>query len=68
MKTFFNIAAFGFLFYALLWIVAIIGYVRNLIKLCQCDFSSATSWKAEVIHGIGVFGPGAILGWFDFGV
>lgn len=57
------------IFVICLWILSIIGYIMNIVKLCQCDFSSATSWKAEIIYGIGtVSGLGAILGWFDFGV
>lgn len=50
-------------------LLPIIGWIKCLIHLCGCDFSSATSYKAEVIYAIGTFsGLGAILGWFDFGV
>ncbi len=38
----------------------------NIYKLCRCDFEH--SYKAEIIHSIGVCtGTGGILGWFDFG-
>ena len=45
-----------------------IGWIKCVIKLTECDFSDKTSYKAEVLYGIGVFtGTGAILGYFDFG-
>lgn len=44
----------------------ITGYIKGVVKLCQCDFEP--SYKAEVIYGIGtVTGLGVILGWIDFG-
>jgi hypothetical protein len=58
-----------FIIWWAMWVLGIIGYIMNLVKFCQCDFSSATSWKAEIIHGVGVFtGLGAITGWFDLGI
>jgi hypothetical protein len=57
-----------YLLYIAFWILYLIGYIKNIIKLCGCDFDSAGSWKAEILHGIGVFGLGGFLGWFDFGV
>lgn len=48
-------------------VLPVIGWVKCLIHLCQCDFSPIG--KAEIIYGIGTFTPvGAILGWFDFGI
>ena len=32
-----------------------VGYIKNIVKLCQCDFASPV--KAEVIRGIGVVVP-----------
>ena len=42
------------------------GWVKNIIKLSNCDFEAP--YKAEVIHAIGIIPPvGAIVGWMDFG-
>lgn len=53
-----------------LWIVVVIvvgvGWVKNIVKLVECDFEP--SYKAEVIHIIGIIPPvGMITGWMDFG-
>lgn len=49
-------------------VLLIIGWIMCLVAFCNCDFTGATSSKAEVIYGIGVFtGLGSILGWFNFG-
>lgn len=46
--------------------VLLTGYVKNIVKLCKCDFEP--SYKAEVIHSIGVVtGLGAIIGYIDLG-
>lgn len=51
----------------LLYIAAIvfggIGYVKNIIKLCHCDFQQPV--KSEVIRGVGIIvAPvGAIVGY-----
>ncbi len=43
-----------------------IGWIKNIVHLCQCDFEP--SYKAEAIYSIGlVTGTSCILGWFDFG-
>ena len=43
-----------------------VGWVKNIIKLADCDFEAP--YKAEVIHAIGIFPPvGAITGWLDLG-
>ena len=43
------------------------GWVKNLIKLSECDFESP--YKAEVIHAIGILPPvGMVTGWMDLGV
>lgn len=51
----------------ILLIIAIgIGWVKNLIKLSDCDFESP--YKAEIVHGVGLLPPvGAITGWLDIG-
>lgn len=42
------------------------GWVKNIIKLTECDFEP--SYKAEVIHIVGLFPPvGAVTGWLDLG-
>ena len=47
-------------------IVIGVGWVKNLIKLSDCDFE--TPYKAEVIHVIGIIPPvGAVTGWLDAG-
>ena len=42
------------------------GWVKNLIKLSDCDFEAP--YKCEVVHVVGVV-PfiGAVTGWMDFG-
>ena len=53
--------------YMLLIIVFVgVGWVKNLIKLSECDFEP--SYKAEVIHTIGIIPVvGMITGWLDLG-
>ena len=47
-------------------VIAAVGWVKNLIKLADCDFEAP--YKAEVIHTIGIIPPiGAVTGWFDVG-
>lgn len=42
------------------------GWVKNVIKLSECDFKEP--YKAEVIHGVGIFPPvGMVTGWLDVG-
>ena len=42
------------------------GWVKNIIKLADCDFEP--SYKAEVIHIVGLIPPvGMITGWLDLG-
>ena len=43
------------------------GWVKNIIKLSNCDFEAP--YKAEIIHGVGLIPPiGMITGWLDVGV
>lgn len=42
------------------------GWVKNIIKLSDCDFEAP--YKCEVVHGIGIVPPvGMITGWLDMG-
>lgn len=42
------------------------GWVKNLIKLSDCDFEAP--YKAEIIHAVGIIPPvGMITGWLDVG-
>lgn len=42
------------------------GWVKNIIKLSECDFKEP--YKAEVVHAIGIIPPvGMIAGWLDLG-
>lgn len=59
MKNFLIIAAV---------IIAVVGtgWVKNIIKLSECDFQAP--YTAEVIHAIGIIPPvGMITGWLDLG-
>lgn len=52
--------------YLAIVVIGLVGYVKGVIKLCQCDFEP--SYKAEIIYGVGtVTGLGVIVGWMDFG-
>ena len=51
---------------AVIVIVVGIGWVKNIIKLTDCDFESP--YKCEVVHAVGVIPPvGMITGWLDMG-
>ena len=41
----------------------IVGYIMNIVALCNCDFEP--NYKAEVIRSIGIVVPpvGAVAGW-----
>lgn len=53
------------LFYIILTIAILIGYIGNIVKLTRCDFEP--SYKSEVIRSIGVIIPpvGVIVGYMD---
>ncbi len=53
----------------LLWVIAAIGWIKNIINFIGCDFAAGGSYKAEILHGIGIVCPplGAIFGWCNFG-
>jgi len=49
-----------------LLLVVAAGWVKNVIKLSNCDFEPP--YKCEVVHAIGIIPPvGMITGWMDFG-
>ena len=57
----------GFVLFCLfLMLIVGTGWVKNCIKLTDCDFEKP--YKAEVIHIVGLFPPvGMITGWMDVG-
>lgn len=58
-----NVAAIVFL---LLVIICGVGWVKNIIKLAECDFESP--YKAEVLHAVGLVPIiGAVTGYIDIG-
>jgi len=60
MKTFKLVTAI----FVLIGVMALIGYVRCVVKFIQCDFEEPH--RAEVIYGVGTFtGIGAVIGWFN---
>lgn len=55
-----------FLIVVAIVVLGIVGWVKNIIALSECDF--AAPYKAEVIHVVGIIPPvGAIVGWIDVG-
>lgn len=49
---------------AVILIVVGTGWVKNIVKLSDCDFKAP--YKAEVIHTAGLVPPiGAITGWLN---
>jgi hypothetical protein len=54
------------LVYLIIIIIVGIGWVKNIIKLTECDFEAP--YKAEIIHGIGLIPPvGMVTGWLNVG-
>ena len=46
--------------------VVAVGWVKNVIKLANCDFEAP--YRAEVIHAVGLIPPvGMVTGWLDVG-
>ena len=53
--------------YLVVLLIVLTGWVKNIIKLSDCDFEAP--YKAEVIHAIGIIPPvGMVTGWLDVGV
>jgi len=49
--------------YVVILLLCGIGWVKNIIKLTQCDFEAP--YKCEIIHGVGLTPVGAITGWIN---
>jgi len=51
--------------YTAVVILALAGWVGNIVKFAGCDFKSP--YKAEVIRGVGIIVPvvGAVTGYLD---
>jgi len=48
----------------LLIALAVIGWLKNIVKFSDCDF--VAPYKCEVVHGIGIVPVvGAFTGWMD---
>ena len=44
--------------------LAFAGWVKNIVKLTDCDFEAP--YKCEIVHIVGIIPPvGAITGWID---
>ena len=44
-----------------LWVFVAITYIGNVVKLTQCDWDNAGSWKGEIVHAIGLVPPCAVV-------
>lgn len=53
--------------WAIVVVLGVFGYVRNVLKLTQCDFASP--YKCEALHGAGLVAPplGAVMGFVEVG-
>lgn len=63
----FTLVELFWVFYALLWVLGIIGWGMNVYKFCTADFEAP--YKTEIIRvvGIPVFFIGGITGYMDIG-
>lgn len=53
-----------FILVIILWILGIIGEIRCIVKMVQCDWNAP--YKAEILYTAGTFtGAGAIIGWIN---
>ena len=51
---------------SVLVIVVFTGWVKNIVKLSECDFKAP--YKAEVVHAVGLIPPvGMVTGWLNVG-
>jgi len=58
-----KIAKFGMFMWIAVVILVVGCWVGNVIKLSDCDFASP--YKCEIIHGVGLLGPVAVVTvWF----
>jgi hypothetical protein len=62
-----DVAIFNFVVVVVVFIVGIVvgtGWIKNIIKLSECDFGSP--YKAEIIYGVGMIPViGMVTGWLD---
>ena len=50
----------------LFYIIMCTGWVKNVIKLSNCDFEAP--YKAEIVHGVGLVPyVGMVTGWLEVG-
>ena len=57
---------FMMIFVLVIVVTVMVGWVKNVIKLADCDFIAP--YKCEVVHGVGIIPPvGMITGWLDVG-
>ena len=55
-----------FVFILTIITLGVVGWVKNIIKLSECDFEKA--YMAEVIHTVGLIPPiGAVTGYLNVG-
>lgn len=55
-----------FIVFAVIIAVVFTGWVKNIIKLSECDFQAP--YNAEVVHAVGLIPPvGMVTGWLDVG-
>ncbi len=60
------VTGFFMLIYVGLIALALTGWIKGLVKFCECDFEP--NYKAEIIYGVGVFtGLNCIVGYMDLG-
>jgi hypothetical protein len=53
-------------FFIVVFLVASVGWVKNIIKFADCDFEAP--YRCETVHALGLFPPvGMITGWLDLG-
>lgn len=50
-----------------IWLTIIFGWISNIVKLAECNFTAP--YKTEVIRSVGIviFPLGAIIGYMDIG-
>lgn len=60
----YTLAATGFFLVVAFTLATAVGWVMNIYKLSQCDFTSP--YKCEIVHGVGLIPIfGLITGWLN---
>lgn len=50
--------------YLVFWVVMLIGYIKDIVKLCHCDFKAP--YKAEALYIVGACtGLGGVIGYIN---